>query len=72
MLIHDHDTGYDEDRRDEITNEDSLSEAFAMDKLREDFAQKDREEEGGEEVRDLAHDRHHSNDWDDEKAVFEE
>lgn len=43
-----------------------------MDKLREDFAEEDRKEEGGEEVRNLANHCHHGYDWNDEKAVFKE
>ena len=72
MLIHNHDAGNDEDRRDEIADEDGFRKAFAVDEFREDFAEKYRKEEGGEEVRNFAYDRHHCDDWDDEEAVFEE
>ena len=72
MLIHNHDAGNNEDRRDEIADENSFREAFTVNKFREDFAEEYRKEEGGEEVRDFAHNRHHRDDWDDEESIFEE
>ena len=50
MLIHNQNAGDDENTSNDVADNNPLSDTFTVDEFRENFANKNREEEGDEEV----------------------